>query len=218
MKPKRIILIRHAESEGNVNKGLYFSKPDYSMEITSKGVTQAIESADKLEKIIKKEEVAAYVSPFYRTRQTYNVISKLLNISFHREDPRIIEQEWRGNISKLGSFEGVEKERDEYGHFYFRFNGGESCADVYNRVTTFLDTLHRDFEKSNFPKNALIVTHGMTLRIILMRWFHWTVEEFELIRNPANCGYYILELQENNKYKLITPLKKYPSRTCKFSI
>ena len=76
--------------------------------------------------------------------------------------------------------------RDAYGTFYYRISEGESGADVYDRVSDFFGTLHRDFEKPDFPANALIVTHGMTLRLFLMRWFHWTVEEFEQLANPGS--------------------------------
>jgi broad specificity phosphatase PhoE len=33
----------------------------------------------------------------------------------------------------------------------------------------------------------VLVTHGLTLRIFLMRWFHWSVDEFLQVYNPANC-------------------------------
>ena len=32
----------------------------------------------------------------------------------------------------------------------------------------------------------LLVTHGLTLRIFLMRWFHWSVEDFLQVYNPNN--------------------------------
>ena len=48
-----------------------------------------------------------------------------------------------------------------------------------------MDTLHRDFQKTDFPQNVLIVTHGLTMRLFLMRWFHWTVSEFEALRQLA---------------------------------
>ncbi|HXQ32746.1 MAG TPA: histidine phosphatase family protein, partial [Anaerolineales bacterium] len=73
---------------------------------------------------------------------------------------------------------------------------------------TFLETLHRDFKKSGYPQNALIVTHGLTLRLFLMRWFHWTVEEFENLRNPRNCQVVVMEKQADNRYELLTKLEK----------
>ncbi|NQU29736.1 MAG: histidine phosphatase family protein, partial [Anaerolineae bacterium] len=96
---------------------------------------------------------------------------------------------------------------NEYSTFYFRIPDGESGADVFDRVSTFLETLHRDFRKPDFPENALIVTHGMTLRLFLMRWYHWTVEEFENIRNPKNCQIIVMEKQDDDKYELKAELK-----------
>lgn len=208
MKPKRIILIRHGESEGNVNKQHYEEVPDYSLNLTTRGIEQAQQAGRKIKEIIGDEKLSVYVSPFFRTRQTFAEIRKSIDKNIMRaiEDPRIREQEW-GHLRPLGENEEIKKERDEYSTFYFRIPDGESGADVYDRVSTFMETLHRDFRKNEFPKNALIVTHGMTLRLFLMKWFHWTVEEFENVRNPKNCQIAIMERQENGKYKLITNLK-----------
>lgn len=103
-----------------------------------------------------------------------------------REEPRIREQEW-GHFRDLADYDRTVVNRDAYGTFYYRIPEGESGADVYDRVSDFFGTLHRDFGKPDFPENALIVTHGMTLRLFLMRWFHWTVEDFEQLANPGNC-------------------------------
>ena len=43
MKPKRIILIRHGESQANVDKYLFGRVPDYTIELTEKGHEQAKE-------------------------------------------------------------------------------------------------------------------------------------------------------------------------------
>jgi hypothetical protein len=40
---------------------------------------------------------------------------------------------------------------------------------------------------------TVLCTHGLTLRLFLMRWFHWTVAEYERIANPANSTPIILE-------------------------
>jgi broad specificity phosphatase PhoE len=207
-KPCRIFIIRHGESEGNVNKQIYNFKPDYSVNLTSNGVLQAISAGKKIGDITRQETVGAYVSPFYRTRQTWSYLKDFLNVTFEREDPRLREQEWSTCLRVESKF-SEEKERDDYGMFYFRFETGESCADVYDRVSSFLDTLHRDFEKNDFPENVVIVGHGMTNRVFLMRWFHWTVEQFELLRNPKNCEYFTLLLQPSGKYVLSEEPKKY---------
>jgi broad specificity phosphatase PhoE len=218
MKPKRIILVRHGESEGNINKKVYNHKPDYALNLTPKGIEQARAFGAKLIEICGgKKPLGIYASPFYRTRQTAKFISESFdnNIAFYKEDPRLREQEWSTQL-RSDPKEQDEVNRDNYGKFYYRFSNGESCADVYDRLSTFADTFNRDFEKDDFPENVLIVTHGMTKRVFLMRWFHWSVEFFESVRNPENCGHYVLELQKDNKYKLITKIKRHARRLSKF--
>lgn len=215
MKPDRIFIVRHGQSIGNVDREVYKDIPDYSLHLTDTGKEQAIAVGKKIYSIIGDAPVHYYVSPFWRTRQTYLGIRKNIpsvKATFY-EDPRIREQEWN---QKLSSREGYrtneELERDNYGHFYYRFNGGESCADVFDRVSDFLGTMFRDFEKKKFPKNVIIVTHGMTMRLILMRWFHSSVEEFETWGNPSNCDYFLLEKDKNQKYTLKSPLRKHVIR------
>ena len=48
---------------------------------------------------------------------------------------------------------------------YFRIPDGESAADVYDRVSDFFNTLYRDFEKKDYPDNAIMITHGMGIRL-----------------------------------------------------
>ena len=36
-------------------------------------------------------------------------------------------------------------------------------------------------------QQVIICTHGVTLRVFLMRWFKWTVRQFEQIHNSRNC-------------------------------
>lgn len=145
-------------------------------------------------------------------------ISKHLNEQFLSsdgmpyEDPRLREQEW-GCRHSSNRQDNLEPERDAYGHFYFRFPDGESCADVFDRISDFLNTLHRDFKKDLMADNVGIVFHGMTLRVFIMRWFHLSVEEFELLANPKNGQFFILEYNSlTDKYYLSTPLEKYPNR------
>jgi broad specificity phosphatase PhoE len=223
MKPQKIILVRHGESEGNVDKSVYLRLPDYAVSLTKKGISQARKAGKELKKITKNpiftslSRVFFYVSPFKRTRQTFEEIAKSFerNEYEYREDPRLIEQMWSGRPRKETGFdEEQEKEREGYGSFYYRFDGGENIVDCFVRVSSFLDTLFRDFEKKDFPENVVIVAHGMLNRAFLMRWFHLTVEEFELLANPKNCEIIVLELDSfDGKYYLEKPLRKYSTPT-----
>ena len=209
MRPERIILVRHGESEGNLDRSLYENIPDYALKLTPTGVSQAKLAGEEIKSLIGGESVYVYHSPFFRARETFQYISESIgeNVAKSIEDPRIREQDW-GHLRHPDDNKGIIKERDDFSTFYYRIPDGESGADVYDRVTTFLDTMHRDFEKHTYPENVLIVSHGLTIRLFLMRWFHWSVEEFEKLHNPKNCQIIIMEKQVDAHYTLSSELSK----------
>lgn len=209
MKPNRIILVRHGESEGNLDKDKYRTIPDYALNLTSKGIEQAQAAGAEIRDILGGESVYVYLSPYFRTRQTFQHLRPEIETTITKviEDPRIRELDW-GHLRHPNENEEIMKQRDDFSTFYYRIPDGESGADVYDRVSTFMETLHRDFIKPDYPQNTLIVTHGLTLRLFLMRWFHWTVEQFEELSNPHNCQVVIMQKQTNERYELMSKLKK----------
>src|SRR6185295_8402620 len=96
MKPKRIILIRHGESEGNTDRIAYSKKPDYALLLTQKGMQQALSAGEKLHSIVGNESLQFYVSPLFRTQQTFQHVVKTFPAQQYswREEPRLREQEW----------------------------------------------------------------------------------------------------------------------------
>ena len=213
MKPKRIILIRHGQSEGNLDPDIYAQKPDYALLLTVLGHRQAQDAGSRLRGLVGEGNIRFYVSPLFRTRQTFREIARAFPESQfrHGEEPRLREQEW-GHLRDRKACDSVDTARDAYGTFYYRIPDGESAADVYDRVSDFFGTLFRDFEKDSFPENAVMVTHGMTIRLFLMRWCHWTVEEFEQLANPGNCGIFILEQRVDGRYDLVTVPERRPAK------
>ena len=209
MKPKRIILIRHARSEGNADKNQYGTVPDYALNLTQEGIAEARAAGAEIKNIIGEGSLYVYLSPYYRTRQTYQYICESVgaNVVNAVEDPRIREQDW-GHLRNPETNAEISRERKSFSRFYYRIPDGESGADVYDRVSTFLETLYRNFKKANYPENVLIVTHGMTLRLFLMRWYHWSVEEFESLRNLRNCQIVVMERHEDGHYNLVSKLEK----------
>lgn len=207
MKPKRIILIRHGESEANVDRYLFGQLPDYTIELTDKGRMQAKEAGKRLKALVSDESLYFYVSPFWRARSTFEcMVSSFPRSQFeYSEEPRLREQEW-GYLRSQEEFDRICHERREYGAFYYRIPGGEAGSDVYDRVNDLLGSLYRDFAANNFPQNCVLVTHGLTIRLFLMRFFHLTVEEFELMKAPNNCDLVIMELQKDGHYRLTTKL------------
>ena len=203
MKPKRIILVRHGESYANVDKHIFAHTPDYAIELTQTGCRQAREAGKVLKQLVGEESLYFYVSPFWRTRSTFeNMAASFPRTQFrYSEEPRLREQEW-GYLRCNEDFDKVCRERKEYGVFYYRFPGGEAASDVYDRVNDLLGSMHRDFSKPEFPENCVLVTHSLAIRLFVMRWFHLTVEEFERMASPGNCELVVMEKQG----ELITPI------------
>jgi broad specificity phosphatase PhoE len=194
-----------------------YTVPDYKIPLTEVGKQQSVEAGKLLRGKLQfggflRDRLAVYVSPYLRTRETWQNMKLGMdvpsyNIEREREDPRLREQEW-GNLGTSGGSEKVEFDRNNYGTFFFRIPLGESGADVYDRCTGFLDTLYRDFENPEFPRNVLIVLHGFSLRVLLMRWLHLTVEEFETMKNPDNCQMFQLHKYDGKHYRLTEPYPK----------
>jgi broad specificity phosphatase PhoE len=207
-RPHRIVMIRHGESEANVDKTIYERVPDHGVPLTARGHEQSAELGKQLREVFENEPVRVYVSPYLRTLQTLDSLGLDDLIEMPREEPRLREQDW-ANLQDTADIEAQEKLRDSFGHFYYRFTHGESGADVYDRVSSLLETMHRDFEQPDSPQNVLLVSHGLTMRLFCMRWFHWSVRFFETLRNPGNAETRILLRQPDFRYKLDRPFEQW---------
>jgi len=202
MKPV-FYLIRHAESEGNVNPQVYFETPDHRVKLTEAGRAHALGIGSYLVRDLNNyinSNIKVWTSPYTRTRQTCDL---MLKGKFPvKEDPRIREQEW-GHIAGLDDRDSYRQKRKQVGHFFYRFPNGESGADVYDRCSHFLESVFRDDADA-----VVIFTHGLTLRILAMRLLHATYEEFESWDNPGNCE---LKIWRHNgeRYTLTEPFRTW---------
>ena len=77
--------------------------------------------------------------------------------------------------------------REQFGYFFYRFPDGESCADVYDRMALFMDSLFRRFDRADCPENIIIVSHGTAIKCFLARWYHWDVRWFDVMGQLPNC-------------------------------
>lgn len=203
------MLVRHGESEGNADRAHYETTPDYALNLTVQGHAQAVQAGTQIKNLIGTESLFCYLSPYYRTRQTWAGIASQIEGHIFRafEDPRLRELDW-GHLRHPDDNQVIINARKKFSTFYYRIPDGESGADVYDRVSSFLESLFRDFRADNYPANTLIVTHGLTLRLFLMRWFHWSVEEFESLESPDNCQIVVMEQTTEGHYRLTAGLAK----------
>ena len=96
------------------------------------------------------------------------------------------------------------------GHFFYRIPNGESAADAYDRVSGFNDTLWRSFGDDDFASVCVLVTHGLMARVFLMKWYHFSVEYFEDLRNIDHCEFVVMKRsKENQKYILQNELRTW---------
>ena len=140
-RPRRIVLIRHGESQGNADDTIYERVPDHALQLTATGVQQSQDAGVRLRELFGGERVQAFVSPYRRTHETFQLLGLDPALTRAKEEPRLREQDW-GNYQDAEDVQRQRKARDAYGHFFYRFAQGESGADVYDRVGAFLETLY----------------------------------------------------------------------------
>ncbi|KAF1982723.1 phosphoglycerate mutase-like protein [Aulographum hederae CBS 113979] len=210
-KPRMIILVRHAQSEGNKNRDIHQFIPDHRVKLTPDGQQQAEEAGRRLRSMLRPDDTLQFfTSPYRRTRETTEGILKSLTSDeptpspYPRhtikvwEEPRLREQDF-GNFQPCSvEMERMWQERADYGHFFYRIPNGESAADAYDRVSGFNESLWRSFSENDFPSVCVLVTHGLMSRVFLMKWYHWSVEYFEDLRNVNHCEFIVMKRREDN--------------------
>ena len=148
--PKRIILVRHGESEGNLDTAAYTTTPDPKIQLTESGLLQAQEAGARLHSLISSSNPSSpewrvyfYVSPYDRTRSTLREIGRSFSrrrVIGVREECRIREQDF-GNFQVEERMRETKVDRERFGRFFYRFPEGESAADVFDRVSSKFPSL-----------------------------------------------------------------------------
>ncbi|WP_436943763.1 histidine phosphatase family protein [Staphylococcus xylosus] len=190
----KIYLVRHGESQSNYDKkeGKNYFCGQLDVPLTEKGTR----SAQLLQSYFNKKDIDhVYLSDLLRTRQTYNAI-------FDNAIPASVTSSLRER--SLGEFEGemVDKieQNPEYARYFndedylsFRHSfsqkapGGESYADVLQRVTQFFE-----HEVDNSLETIVIVAHQVVLRCCFV-YLRYDSQATVIERKIENCVPYELE-------------------------
>ena len=198
----KIFLIRHGESMQNTKENYKIGLPDHKVYLTEQGKREAEDAANFLHDYIEENNIdlsnsVMWVSPFTRTRETANIINEKLHINKIKEDITLIEQQYG-----LFSDKEIELLRELYpdqfafydnyyqndGKFYAKLPQGESPFDVALRTKQFLETIYRDKEDVLF-----VVSHGATIKTIIMNFFHYSPEWYNNEITPGNCSIRLIE-------------------------
>ncbi|MCP2095945.1 Broad specificity phosphatase PhoE [Actinosynnema pretiosum] len=207
MGPVRIILLRHGQSLGNVDELAYCRVPDHTMPLTPLGEREAKEAGDRVKALLQDVPAAVYVSPYTRTRSTLRLLELGALAERVVAEPRLREQDW-GNLQDPVQQEVLKHQRHAFGHFFFRLPNGESGADVDDRVAAFLDGLEARARAGGHPGTSLVVSHGLTIRLLCRRLFGWSVELFESLSNLETCGHRVLE-HDGERWRLDRPFDQW---------
>jgi len=165
--PIKLILIRHGESDGNVQRKFCGFK---DVCLTKKGIWQAERLAYRLKGLSVD---AVYCSDLKRARHTAEIIFRDRGVDIIT-NPKFREMNfgiWEGY-----TFEEVKSKYgygDEFNLWLENINEkinipqGESLVDLNNRVMTELDKIFKKHQKMNNDETIAIVCHGGTVRVIL---------------------------------------------------
>lgn len=197
--------------------------PDHRVRLTPEGNQQALEAGRKLRALLRPDDTLHFfTSPYRRTRETTEGILSALTSDdpapspFPRhtikvyEEPRLREQDFGNFQPCTAEMERMWQERADYGHFFYRIPNGESAADAYDRISGFNDSLWRRFEENDFASVCILVTHGLMTRVFLMKWYHFSVEYFEDLRNVNHCEFVVMKKDlDNGKFILQNQLRTW---------
>lgn len=163
--PKRIIIVRHGETEYNVERRL---QGWLDVPLNNDGITQARKVAERL---MHEAVSAIYTSDQKRAYHTAKHISQKHKLIPHRrkalrEDRLGILEGWKWDKEpdayKQGQWEQRMLARNT-GDLDWKVDGGESFGEHTNRVKKFL----RQIEKLHPDDSIVIVSHGGTINRIL---------------------------------------------------
>jgi broad specificity phosphatase PhoE len=180
----KLILIRHGQSEANVDPKVFDTTPDHEIPLTERGKQQASEV------VIGNLPFNAifYTSPYLRTRQTSEIIQQTYRYRESRESVLLREQEFGPSPIKHVS-DQEKAHRLEFGKMYYRFPQGESGADVFARVALFVNNLRSKYDDNQV---FVVVCHEIVIRMFVLLHEECNHEQLE-DRNFANCS--ITELE-----------------------
>lgn len=201
----RIILVRHGQSQGNVDEIKYKDPGDPLVELTDKGWQQAYDAGKFLRWYYAQNPAASDQAPaiwsstYMRTRQTTQAVLKGLGWEDRpvREDLRLVEQSygaaaWTPAHDHATAQHGLSQEVFRTNRFLTPLPHGESLMNQFMRVDSFLGTLHRREEQSA-ESDVLIISHGATMKNFLMRWFHLPDYQWKQLETPHNCDVIALD-------------------------
>ncbi|MCM3671664.1 histidine phosphatase family protein [Mesobacillus maritimus] len=191
-----IYVIRHGESEHNVDRTVMSHTHDSQHSLTEKGQKQVQLTGEFMRDQVN-ENTVLYASPYLRTMQTAEAIHSRLpeGVPFY-QNPLIREWELGNLYDFTNRTPEAKREFKAAGQFYFRYQNGESLADVYLRATMFMSSVVDRVKQQGRYENLLIVSHAAFMQMLLAFLMNWPVDELEGFKPIENAS--VLKINEVN--------------------
>jgi broad specificity phosphatase PhoE len=209
-----IFLVRHAQSQSNIDEQILKEQTNVGIHLTDTGIQQAKEVGDFIVSNYYShlKPLKIWNSPYNRTRQTANEIKKQLkNNKIHyieEESIYIIERQF-GLIDDAINYQ--KSHPVEYSHyllhnkenkeFFVRPPLGESPFDMCMR----LDFLLRCVISQEPEYQHIIVSHGAAIRGLVIMQEKLPYEDYFKIPNPSNASIHHLDANNGYKGKIFEP-------------
>jgi broad specificity phosphatase PhoE len=200
--PKRLWIVRHGQSAGNVARDAAESGGIELIDIVTRDADTPLsalgeqQSSALAQWFVESGETpeALLSSPFVRSRQTCEAIARRIGVDERDvvSDERLREKEFGvlDRYTKHGirmKFPELAAQRDHVGKFYFRPPGGESWCDVLLRLRSVVDELRRDY----VDRRVLIVSHQVVVncfRYLLERLDERGILDIDRKSDVPNCA------------------------------
>jgi len=191
----RLIFVRHAEAEGNINRHFHGWT---NSNITEKGHLQA----EKLGQRFKNIDVdVIYSSSLNRTLQTASYIAKVKNLPIIRTDKlkEINGGDWENQLWDELPIKWPEEydtwENRPHAH---KMPNGETMEEFLQRLEKEIIYI----AENNKGKNVCIVTHGTAIRALTCLFYGWPLEDMIKVQWQDNTAITIVDY-EDGKFKMI---------------
>jgi len=205
---KQVILVRHAESEEDVDPTIRSHIVDSRISVTLAGKKQVKALANSLRPLIEPyKEARLIASTTNRAKQTTLLFCK--HFPRHkfviRYEDRIRSLNW-GNVDET-TIRKVELERYQTGVLYFQFPEGDDTRVFVKAIENFVRQLKKSGKEISHPECVVIFTHGFAMRVIAKSAIGMSDQEFRYLANPPNC-YVVSLLFKDGFFSLEKPLPK----------
>jgi broad specificity phosphatase PhoE len=223
----RIYLIRHGESEANLDQNVNVLLPEHSVGLSVEGHRQAKAAGEAVRTILLESPsmreardagraippMRIWRSPYRRTRETSEELLSGLG-GLARDGGLVLDVREKSQLreQEFGLFDGVpddelpKKFPIEYAHYHKneencgRFWAAMPMGESRCNVAERVQAMFGTFHRDaerHDIHDIIVVSHGVTIRAFVYAWIGYDWEWFETQSNPGNCSIWLLENDED---------------------